>query len=355
MECNDRVVAIWCIVNGNALHNYLGGLVLIKESLGNGIVTRVPDIEGRKEGEEKTFDQQKRLMSSAFWKNGRLDGPQRFYYTSGELYHEVFFTNGVPTGEEKWYYKNGTTRSTVEPCQPKGFSRIRAWDNEGILVYDQIVPPKKGMDVVRSNLGNPLNSTAGKVLVNVTATFSYLPENSDKCISESRDTGFSVDLRNKLLTINRSFSLRMPMPEIVSILKENIRVANAVMNFEFQTIRYMGITIPIKYIYAPETIPVEAILQESNVAKRRLLLEMCGYGVFLSRVEHEVIDTDGDMSLVRVHWHNSERSLYLLKVKCASTGVFYTLRVPPQMKKCRDAVSWTFGLKPEEYTLEEES
>ena len=112
---------------------------------------------------------------------------------------------------------------------------------------------------------------------------------------------------------------------------------------------------PLQYIYAPETIPVEAILQESNVAKRRLLLEMCGYGVFLSRVEHEVIDTDGDMSLVRVHWHNSERSLYLLKVKCASTGVFYTLRVPPQMKKCRDAVSWTFGLKPEEYTLEEES
>ena len=229
---------------------------MIKESLGNGIVTTVPDIEGRKEGEEKTFDQQKRLMSSAFWKNGRLDGPQRFYYTSGELYHEVFFTNGVPTGEEKWYYKNGTTRITVEPCQPKGFSRIRAWDNEGILVYDQIVPPKKGMDVVRSNLGNPLNSSAGKVLVNVTATFSYLPENSDKCISESRDTGFSVDLRNKLLTINRSFSLRMPMPEIVSILKENIRVANAVMNFEFQTIRYMGITIRVQVQHLLEKVLV---------------------------------------------------------------------------------------------------
>jgi hypothetical protein len=65
---------------------------------------------------------------------------------------------------------------------------------------------------------------------------------------------------------------------------------------------------------------------------------------------HEVLHQDGNCELVRIDWHQREKSIFLVKVKCPSTGAFYTLRVPPATKTVKAGVAWTFGVKAIEYS-----
>jgi len=91
------------------------------------------------------------------------------------------------------------------------------------------------------------------------------------------------------------------------------------------------------------------ILKITNAAVRRICLEELGYARFLSQIEHEVIDKDGEYELVKIDWHKREEPMYLVKVKCPSTGAYYTLRVPPRMRTVKQAVAWTFHMKKSEY------
>ncbi len=92
-----------------------------------------------------------------------------------------------------------------------------------------------------------------------------------------------------------------------------------------------------------------------NTAVRRICLEEFGYERFLLEVEHKTIDANEGCDLVRIDWHPQEEPLYLVRVKCPSTGAFYTLRVSPEAKTVREAVAWTFGLSEHEYQPQEES
>nr|MDO8110691.1 hypothetical protein [Candidatus Sigynarchaeota archaeon] len=38
-----------------------------------------------------------------------------------------------------------------------------------------------------------------------------------------------------------------------------------------------------------------------------------------------------------------------MKVKDSTSGKYYVLRVPPEMRTCREAIAWTFGLSVIEY------
>jgi internalin A len=45
--------------------------------------------------------------------------------------------------------------------------------------------------------------------------------------------------------------------------------------------------------------------------------------------------------------------IYLLKMTCPSTGFIHALRVPPDMKLARDAISWVnWGINPEEFGVQ---
>ena len=97
------------------------------------------------------------------------------------------------------------------------------------------------------------------------------------------------------------------------------------------------------------------ILKIGNTAVRRVCVELVGYSWFLSKLDHEIIDKDGEYELVRIDWHREEEPIYLVKVKCPSTGAFYTLRVPPTMKKVKEAIAWTFHLEQKDYSPEVEA
>ena len=97
------------------------------------------------------------------------------------------------------------------------------------------------------------------------------------------------------------------------------------------------------------------ILDMKNAAIRRICLEQLGYARFLAQMEHQIIEKDGEYELVRIYWHEREEPICLVKVKCPSTGAFYTLRVPPNAQTVKEAVAWTFGLKADEYRPEKET
>jgi len=91
------------------------------------------------------------------------------------------------------------------------------------------------------------------------------------------------------------------------------------------------------------------ITRIQNAEVRRVCLEEYGYARFLTEVKHEIVDRDGEQELVKLRWHPREEMLWLVKVKCPSTGAFYTLRVPPEMKTVKAAVAWTFDVEADKY------
>ena len=118
-------------------------------------------------------------------------------------------------------------------------------------------------------------------------------------------------------------------------------------------LRWRGVPIDHRIAFQPETIRVQEILAESNAESRRVLLERFGLERFLTEANAEVLDEDrdigGERKLLRVPMEGDE-DLVCLLVHCPSTGGRYTLRVPPTMKTCRQAVAWTAGFdKPELY------
>jgi hypothetical protein len=97
------------------------------------------------------------------------------------------------------------------------------------------------------------------------------------------------------------------------------------------------------------------ILEIKNAQFRQFCLEEFGYERFLSQMEHEVIEKEGEQELVRINWVKREEPIYLIKVKCPSTGAYYTLRVPPTSQTVKEAVAWTFGMNKMEYVPQQEA
>ncbi|MFH1022882.1 MAG: hypothetical protein V1809_05795 [Planctomycetota bacterium] len=81
------------------------------------------------------------------------------------------------------------------------------------------------------------------------------------------------------------------------------------------------------------------IFDEKNQTLRRVLIEGIGHDR-LAHSQGQPIHVDGDMELLGV-WHSGFDPIVFLKVKCPSTGLFYVLRVPPEMRTCRQARNWT--------------
>ena len=91
------------------------------------------------------------------------------------------------------------------------------------------------------------------------------------------------------------------------------------------------------------------IVRVRNAEIRHLLIEDMGYERFVQQLNPDIIDKDGERDLMRISFHQDDEPLYLVKVRCPSTGAYYTLRVPPTMKTAQEAVAWTFRLGSKDY------
>jgi len=97
------------------------------------------------------------------------------------------------------------------------------------------------------------------------------------------------------------------------------------------------------------------ILECRNATIRRDLIAGFGFERFVNKIGGTVINRDGSSELIRVDWHKDERPIVVVKVKDSTTHKIYLLRVPPDMRTCKQAVAWTFGLEEKEYDPQSET
>jgi hypothetical protein len=118
-------------------------------------------------------------------------------------------------------------------------------------------------------------------------------------------------------------------------------------------LRWRGVQVDDRIAFASQSMTGQDILNTENVELRRILIERLGYETFLQQVGGLVRDRDqdagGERQLICVTFDDDE-PLMILKVICPSTGHLHLLRVPPEMRSCRQAAAWIAGFdNPDDY------
>lgn len=85
------------------------------------------------------------------------------------------------------------------------------------------------------------------------------------------------------------------------------------------------------------------ILACKNQEIKQSALKRYGYENFVRDANMDEADRDGENALLR------KGDIVFAYVKDSSTPRRYLLRVPPQMKTVREAIAWTFNMRPDEY------
>jgi len=91
------------------------------------------------------------------------------------------------------------------------------------------------------------------------------------------------------------------------------------------------------------------ILRCRNIHIRRFLFEKIGYEKFVKELKCKTIHKDGENELIMISLRKNEEPIFLVKVKDPSSQAYYMLRVPPNVRTCKEAIAWTFRLSSEEY------
>jgi len=125
--------------------------------------------------------------------------------------------------------------------------------------------------------------------------------------------------------------------------------------------RVHGIKMPECYYGNPHTMTAKDIEKETNAEVRHNMISKYGIRQYLhdSKLRPVCVDKYGELYKSKGK-NESAGPIAIVKVKNATRepdGSFkeYCLFVPPDMETAREAVAWTFGMKPEEYNLTEES
>ena len=94
------------------------------------------------------------------------------------------------------------------------------------------------------------------------------------------------------------------------------------------------------------------ILKERNAEIRKLITENLGWPKILSDLHGEFVDRWNEYELYKIQPKDRlmHESFYLLKMRCPSTGSDFTLCVPPNIRKAKEAITWVRrGITPEEF------
>jgi len=116
-----------------------------------------------------------------------------------------------------------------------------------------------------------------------------------------------------------------------------------------------GMKIPEWLIYEPYKLNVQAIDNESNIEIRRVMFDIYGMENYLEDADAELLDKDDNPEVGELYKVvQQDEDMLLLKVLNSTpendgTRKVYVLRVPPEMKKAREARAWTFGFSSEEF------
>ena len=117
-----------------------------------------------------------------------------------------------------------------------------------------------------------------------------------------------------------------------------------------KTFYYNGTRVPEKYIKNPKDLTLKEILSHINTEVRRAGLEIYGMDNIYKNKECKIIDTDNEQALIEIDSYPA-RFVRVINSTPEPDGSYkiYFLCVPPDMKKVKEAVSWTFRKDPDNY------
>lgn len=115
-----------------------------------------------------------------------------------------------------------------------------------------------------------------------------------------------------------------------------------------------GVRVPEQVVMDPNSLTPQQITAEPNAEVRRIMLARYGEQRYLREIDAKVLDNDPRWGILRQAELSDDEPLTMVTVLNSTaepdgTRKPYTLRVPPTTRTAREAVSWTFGMKPEEY------
>ena len=110
-----------------------------------------------------------------------------------------------------------------------------------------------------------------------------------------------------------------------------------------------GVNVPKEIVKTPaEKLDQKLLITEKNAEVRREILRKIGVGRALQKLNAKKLDEWREYELYKIDDIDIE-SVNILKMKCPSHGVMYTLRVPPEIEKAREAIKWcNHGIDAEE-------
>lgn len=115
-----------------------------------------------------------------------------------------------------------------------------------------------------------------------------------------------------------------------------------------------GVTLPEKYGKVhPKNWKSKWLLEEKNAEIKRLLIQTIGYEKIGTELQATEIDNWKEYTLIKINSEIDIEPIYLLKMTCPSTGHPHILRVPPEVKSARQAITWiNWGIDPEKITIQ---
>jgi len=127
---------------------------------------------------------------------------------------------------------------------------------------------------------------------------------------------------------------------------------------------YENIRIPTKFYQAmtnPELLTVEEVLGHSNAEVKYVGVKIIGYDRIRNHKNCKLVDqckTSGmELFSIKGIFDEPVCVLKVINSTAETDGTFknYYLTVPPSMKKCKEAVAWTFRMTPEQYAPSQET
>lgn len=139
---------------------------------------------------------------------------------------------------------------------------------------------------------------------------------------------------------------------------ENLLHADAKPAIEYadgiKVYAYHGMIIPEKYgKHHPQQWQPSWLLQEQNAELRKILIQEIGYSRIVEELQAIELDSYEEYTLLKINLDIDIEPIYLLKMICPSTGNIHVLRVPPEMKTAREAITWVnWNIPPEDFAIQ---
>ena len=124
---------------------------------------------------------------------------------------------------------------------------------------------------------------------------------------------------------------------------------------------YEGVRIPPHFYTKPDSLSITEVLAHNNTEVRYVGIKIVGMDRVLESNNTTIIHKDKQKNqiLFQIKGIFEEPVSYVKVVNSTQEpdGTYkdYYLCVPPEAKKCKEAVAWTFGMSADEYQPEQET